>query len=146
MFCSASRAVRWSGRTRLGDYAVTERTLQVCLGGGPGTGANSRIRNRLLFFFPQPIPAGTPSRITFLRSLATLVIALSALCGPHLRAATEGARVLKYSKQDVITIRAKIRFSTLIIPPDDEEILDFTTGDKEHRMYQFYGEPLERHN
>src|SRR5579859_1851469 len=70
-------------------------------------------------------------QITFLRSLAILVIALSALCGPHLRAATEGARVVKYSKQDIIPIRAKIRFSTLIILPDDEEILDFTTGDKE---------------
>lgn len=70
-------------------------------------------------------------QITFLRSLATLVIALSALCGPHLQAATEGARVVKYSKQDVIPIRAKIRFSTLIILPEDEEILDFTTGDKE---------------
>lgn len=68
---------------------------------------------------------------TFLRSLAILVIALSALCGPHLRAATEGARVVKYSKQDIIPIRAKIRFSTLIILPHDEEILDFTTGDKE---------------
>ena len=28
-------------------------------------------------------------------------------------------------------VRAKLRFSTLIILPDDEEILDFTTGDKE---------------
>jgi type IV secretion system protein VirB9 len=47
------------------------------------------------------------------------------------RAATDGARVVKYSKEDIVPIRAKLRFSTLIVLPEDEEILDFTTGDKE---------------
>lgn len=46
-------------------------------------------------------------------------------------AAPDGARVVKYSKQDIVPVRAKLRFSTLIVLPDDEEILDFTTGDKE---------------
>ena len=45
--------------------------------------------------------------------------------------AVNGARVVKYSSTDVIPIRAKVRFSTLIVLPADEEILDFTTGDKE---------------
>src|SRR5881296_4536177 len=48
------------------------------------------------------------------------------------RAATEAAaRVVKYSKEDIVPVRAKLRFSTLIVLPEDEEILDFTTGDKE---------------
>lgn len=47
------------------------------------------------------------------------------------RAATEAARVVKYAKEDIVLVRAKLRFSTLIVLPDDEEILDFTTGDKE---------------
>jgi type IV secretion system protein VirB9 len=47
------------------------------------------------------------------------------------RAATEAARVVKYSKEDIVPLRAKLRFSTLIVLPEDEEILDFTTGDKE---------------
>src|SRR5260221_14082764 len=48
------------------------------------------------------------------------------------RAATEAAaRVVKHSKEDIVPVRAKLRFSTLIVLPDDEEILDFTTGDKE---------------
>jgi type IV secretory pathway VirB9-like protein len=48
------------------------------------------------------------------------------------RAATEStARVVKYSKEDIVPVRAKLRFSTLIVLPDEEEILDFTTGDKE---------------
>jgi type IV secretion system protein VirB9 len=45
--------------------------------------------------------------------------------------AENGARVVKYSQNDIIPIQAKVRFSTLIILPADEEILDFTTGDKD---------------
>lgn len=53
------------------------------------------------------------------------------LC-PFLPAHAEiAARVVKYSETDIIPIRAKIRFSTLIVLPVDEEILDFTTGDKD---------------
>jgi type IV secretion system protein VirB9 len=48
------------------------------------------------------------------------------------QAATEAAaRVVKYSKEDIVPVHAKLRFSTLIVLPEDEEILDFTTGDKE---------------
>lgn len=45
--------------------------------------------------------------------------------------ADTGARTVKYSDAEIIPIRAKVRFSTLIVLPADEEILDFTTGDKE---------------
>jgi type IV secretory pathway VirB9-like protein len=45
--------------------------------------------------------------------------------------AADGARVVKYSKEDIVPVRAKLRFSTLIVLPENEEILDFTTGDKE---------------
>jgi type IV secretion system protein VirB9 len=46
--------------------------------------------------------------------------------------ATEpGARVVKYSREDIVPVHAKLRFSTLIVLPDEEEILDFTTGDRE---------------
>lgn len=41
-----------------------------------------------------------------------------------------GTRVVHYSQTDLIPIRAKIRFSTLIVLPANEDILDFTTGDK----------------
>lgn len=67
----------------------------------------------------------------FLGCLTTLVLGISLLSAPPLRAAPDGARVVKYSKQDIVPVRAKLRFSTLIVLPDDEEILDFTTGDKE---------------
>jgi type IV secretion system protein VirB9 len=45
--------------------------------------------------------------------------------------AEEAARTVKYSETDIIPIRAKVRFSTLIVLPVDEEILDFTSGDKD---------------
>ncbi|HKV23159.1 MAG TPA: TrbG/VirB9 family P-type conjugative transfer protein [Candidatus Acidoferrum sp.] len=46
-------------------------------------------------------------------------------------AATDTARVVKYGQNDIVPVKAKLRFSTLIILPEKEEILDFTTGDKE---------------
>ena len=46
-------------------------------------------------------------------------------------AAENAARIVKYSQTEIIPIRAKVRFSTLIVLPADEEILDFTTGDKD---------------
>jgi type IV secretory pathway VirB9-like protein len=45
--------------------------------------------------------------------------------------ADSGARTVKYAETDIIPIHAKIRFSTLIVLPLNEEILDATTGDKE---------------
>jgi type IV secretion system protein VirB9 len=45
--------------------------------------------------------------------------------------AAPGARTVQYAETDIVQIRAKIRFSTLIVLPASEEILDATTGDKE---------------
>src|SRR6266568_7324617 len=59
-----------------------------------------------------------------------LFLLLFASAGPFVHA-DSGARVVKYSDNDIIPIRAKVRFSTLIVLPADEEILDFTTGDKD---------------
>ncbi len=38
---------------------------------------------------------------------------------------------MKHYTSDIVPVKAKLRFSTLIILPEKEEILDFTTGDKE---------------
>jgi type IV secretory pathway VirB9-like protein len=63
--------------------------------------------------------------------LAVFSLAQAIFSPSVVHAATEGARVVKYSKEDIVPVRAKLRFSTLIVLPEDEEILDFTTGDKE---------------
>jgi type IV secretory pathway VirB9-like protein len=67
---------------------------------------------------------------TFPRALAIVVLGIAAFQPSPVQAA-EAARVVKYAKEDIVPVRAKLRFSTLIVLPDDEEILDFTTGDKE---------------
>jgi type IV secretory pathway VirB9-like protein len=65
------------------------------------------------------------------RAFALVALGVVAFQAPPAQAATEAARVVKYAKEDIVPVHAKLRFSTLIVLPDEEEILDFTTGDKE---------------
>ena len=46
--------------------------------------------------------------------------------------AEPSARVVQYGDKDVVTIRAKLRYTTLIVLPKTEQILDFLCGDKEY--------------
>ena len=71
------------------------------------------------------------SRVVRTLTACVLFAGLALGSAPQLFAEPEGARVVKYAKEDVIPVHAKLRFSTLIVLPDDEEILDFTTGDRE---------------
>ena len=41
------------------------------------------------------------------------------------------ARVIQYSEKDVVKVRTKLRYTTLIVLPKNEQILDYTCGDKE---------------
>ena len=65
--------------------------------------------------------------------LLTLVGVTPAAIGasPPASAPPQTAKVVSYSEKDVIAVRAKVRFSTLIVLPKLEQILDFTCGDKE---------------
>ncbi|MGB6875580.1 MAG: TrbG/VirB9 family P-type conjugative transfer protein [Candidatus Acidiferrales bacterium] len=65
------------------------------------------------------------------RLLAGAVLGLLALSQIPARAATGAARIVKYGQDDIVTVHAKLRYSTLIVLPENEEILDFTTGDKD---------------
>lgn len=73
---------------------------------------------------------------TFLHSSVAGLLSLF-LFGPALfaqttiRPSTETARVVKYGQGDIVTVHAKLRYSTLIVLPENEEILDFTTGDQD---------------
>jgi len=42
-----------------------------------------------------------------------------------------GALVVQYGERDIARVRAKVRYTTLIVLPKNEQILDFTCGDKE---------------
>ena len=75
---------------------------------------------------------GIPWHSLFLRAFAMVVLGAAAFQHWPVYASTDAtARVVKYSKEDIVLVRAKLRYSTLIVLPEDEEILDFTTGDKE---------------
>jgi type IV secretory pathway VirB9-like protein len=41
------------------------------------------------------------------------------------------ARVIQYGERDVVSVRARLRFTTLIVLPKNEQIMDFVCGDKE---------------
>src|SRR5712675_2391734 len=67
-----------------------------------------------------------------LQTVVFLFLAGMPVASPVLTArADSGARTVQYAETDIIPIHAKLRFSTLIVLPTDEEILDATTGDKE---------------
>ncbi len=75
---------------------------------------------------------GIPRQWRFVALVAIVVLNVVGFpCSPARAAADASARVVKYSKEDIVPVHAKLRFSTLIVLPEDEEILDFTTGDKE---------------
>jgi type IV secretory pathway VirB9-like protein len=42
------------------------------------------------------------------------------------------ARVVQYGERDVVPIKTRLRYTTLIVLPKNEQILDFTCGDKEY--------------
>ena len=85
----------------------------------PNSGVNNEIQN-LSFYEVHPF------QIAALAFLCLLGVGLTPT-----RAGADAARVVKYSKEDIVPVRAKLRFSTLIVLPESEEILDFTTGDKD---------------
>jgi type IV secretion system protein VirB9 len=41
------------------------------------------------------------------------------------------ARTVKYAAKDIVLIKAKLRYTTVIVLPQNEKILDFVTGDKD---------------
>ena len=62
-------------------------------------------------------------------NLLIIGIVFFTFSGPAM--AADGARVVQYSETDIVPIYAKVRYSTLIVLPANEEILDYTTGDKD---------------
>src|SRR5579863_5922916 len=41
------------------------------------------------------------------------------------------SRVVQYGDRDVITVHARVRFTTMVLLPKEERILDYVCGDKE---------------
>ena len=69
--------------------------------------------------------------ISGLLVLAAIVFGLWPSGRATAQAENKTARIVQYSQDDIVTVHAKLRYSTLIVLPENEEILDFTTGDKD---------------
>jgi type IV secretory pathway VirB9-like protein len=75
-----------------------------------------------------------PRRRSFFSLVAVSALFSGGASARTTHAAADGVtavRVVKVAKEDVVPVRAKVRYSTLLVLPDNEEILDFTTGDRE---------------
>jgi type IV secretion system protein VirB9 len=60
------------------------------------------------------------------RVVATVV---AILCATH--ASAQGTRDVSYTDRAIVSVQARLRFTTLIILPEGERILDFVCGDKD---------------
>src|ERR1700739_2424203 len=63
--------------------------------------------------------------------LPKVVCALSLLLAVVGSADAQTTREVSYNPRAVVHVNAKLRFTTMIILPDQEQILDFVCGDKE---------------
>ena len=71
------------------------------------------------------------------RALATIALAFIVISLPaH---AETAARTIAYHSQDIVNIRAKVKYTTLIQLPSTEKIIEAATGDKEFWIIDVVG-------
>jgi len=70
-----------------------------------------------------------------LKSTTGTVLVLLSICG----AAQESARTVQYHSQDIVPIRAKVKYTTLIELPSTEKIMEAATGDKDFWIVDVVG-------
>ncbi|PYY13146.1 MAG: conjugal transfer protein [Acidobacteria bacterium] len=63
------------------------------------------------------------------RTIVVVLLGLFAVVSAD--AQNREARTIKYSAKDIVLIKARLRYTTLIVLPRNEKILDFVTGDKD---------------
>ena len=70
-----------------------------------------------------------------LKSIVNVVLAVSSIGA----LAQESARTVQYHSQDIIAIRAKVKYTTLIELPTTEKIMEAATGDKDFWIVDVVG-------
>jgi type IV secretion system protein VirB9 len=70
-----------------------------------------------------------------LNVIAGLVLALTSIAA----VSQESARIVQYHSQDIVPIRAKVKYTTLIEVPPTEKILEAATGDKDFWIVDVVG-------
>ena len=70
-----------------------------------------------------------------LNIIAGIVLALTSIVA----VAQESARIVQYHSQDIVPIRAKVKYTTLIEVPPTEKIMEAATGDKDFWIVDVVG-------
>ena len=70
-----------------------------------------------------------------LKSIVNVVLAVSSIAA----LAQESARTVQYHSQDIVAIRAKVKYTTLIELPTTEKIMEAATGDKDFWIVDVVG-------
>jgi type IV secretion system protein VirB9 len=70
-----------------------------------------------------------------LNATAGIVLALTSIVA----VAQESARIVQYRSQDIVPIRAKVKYTTLIEVPPTEKIMEAATGDKDFWIVDVVG-------
>ena len=71
----------------------------------------------------------------FMQTVVTTVLVLSSIAA----FGQESARTVQYHSQDIIAIRAKVKYTTLIELPPTEKIMEAATGDKDFWIVDVVG-------
>src|SRR5918994_456276 len=59
------------------------------------------------------------------------VLLVAPLSAPSVQAQTAGIREVSASDRSLITLNTKLRYTTMVVLPDEDEILDVVCGDKD---------------
>src|SRR5580704_5934670 len=65
--------------------------------------------------------------------------AAQTVSAPTLAVPPAGSRTILHHARDLVTLRARVRYSTMIVLPDGEEIIEATCGDKEFWIVNAHG-------
>ena len=68
-----------------------------------------------------------------------LALAASSTAALAQTAPAEQARTVQYHSQDIVPIRAKVKYTTLIVVPSTEKIMEAATGDKDFWIVDVVG-------
>jgi type IV secretory pathway VirB9-like protein len=71
-------------------------------------------------------------RLTLVAGVALVVSSIAGV-------AQESARTVQYHSQDIVPIRAKVKYTTLIVVPASEKIMEAATGDKDYWIVDVVG-------
>ena len=78
--------------------------------------------------------------VIFSLTLALAAYSIAALAqNPAPPASAEQARTVQYHSQDIVPIRAKVKYTTLIVVPSTEKIMEAATGDKDFWIVDVVG-------